>query len=412
MDEAIGRIFSVERTWQKVAFLLETPGLAPIQLRGALLDELCRAFGADSAILVPIEQRRVQWNVAISTGKEKAWIDYHEVVDRALRRRQPFLLEENTRECLGILKLKLNGRLLSILLLAGRELFRPDTSDSEFVRLGHLLSLIEQNQRLRSLLELTQEKLERFRSDSEKISQGNERLFQQLSSNQDRLESISKGIIKVQENERSKISRELHDGLGQALTALKINIDLLGAEMENKLSRPGQDRLADTRSLASEAIEEVRELSRLLRPRILDELGLSPTLSWYARTLGKRTGLRIDIEDQCDDSALSWEVETLIFRVTQEALNNIVKHSGSPTAQVRLRSNPDAIQLEISDQGNGFETSSLDRDVPTGSGLPGMRDRVSLLGGRLSLNSRPGHGTTLFIEIPKTGNMRLEGETT
>ncbi len=395
------QIGSTDRVWESVLLLLETPGLDVQRLREALLETLRAWRGADSAALIPFSGRNPDCASARTVGQPRDWERDLRVLEGSWKHPLPYAGAELHGESLGLFRLQVQGRRLALVALAGPAPAPPLPAPLELRRLAQALALAELVLQQRVLLESTQKRLEKLRSDSRRIAEGNQRLFQQLSSNQDRLRGVSQGVIRVQEDERSKVSRELHDGLGQALTALKINLELLGVEMEEKLTPEGLARLADTRVLAEEAIEEVRELSRLLRPRILDELGLSPTLSWYARTFGKRTGLDIEIDDRCDGTPLSWEAETLIFRVTQEALNNIVKHSGSPTAQVRLECGETVVRLQISDQGSGFEAGQAGRDGAGGSGLPGMRDRVSLLGGRLRVESRSGQGTTLTIEIPR-----------
>lgn len=401
MGETAGKSFSLDPTWERIQLLLDTPGLPADQLRTGYLEELRRAFTAAAGALLPIDGSSPQWDEMVTVGESTAWRSHRGFVREALSRAEQLLRCENPGSVLALIKLELHGKAVAAVLLQGSSMVCPAPGDEDLARLGCLLAQIEHGRRFRLLLAAAQQKLRELRKNSERIAKSNQKLFQQLHANQDRLRSISQGVLRVQENERSKISRELHDGLGQGLTALKINLDLLAAEIEDGLSTSARDRLADTRSLASEAIEEVRELSRLLRPRMLDELGLSPTLTWYARTFGKRTGLQIELDNRCHESALSWEIETLIFRVTQEALNNVVKHSGADRARVRLRSRGNGVDLEIADSGRGFDPTFLRTGVPSGSGLAGIRDRVSLLGGKLSLQSQPGQGTIVRVRIPR-----------
>jgi two-component system NarL family sensor kinase len=259
------------------------------------------------------------------------------------------------------------------------------------------LALAEQNQRIRKLLDLTQEGLRNLSQESAAIAENNSRLFQKMIANESHLRSISRGILRMQEEERSKISREMHDGIGQALTALKMNMDILANEIEGDLSPQSIERFHEVKVLAENSLEDVRELSRLLRPRILDDLGLFPTLRWYVRRFGERTGIAVKLQLQDTEQRLDPEIETMLFRITQEALNNIAKHSQSPTASVTLELKPKEIELEIQDQGVGFDVK--ENHIKT-SGLSGMRDRVSLWSGTLAIQSVAGSGTTLRVTVP------------
>jgi two-component system, NarL family, sensor kinase len=265
-----------------------------------------------------------------------------------------------------------------------------------------LLSLFEHQQKLRQLLEMSQSSLRNVATQSSSIAKNNARLFEQLTSNIQRLQSMSKGVIRMQEEERSKISRELHDGIGQSLTALKMNLDFVVADLHKQISAESNRQLEDARKMAEQSLAEVRELSRLLRPRMLDDLGLLPTLRWFARTFSKRTGIKVALHANGARPSLDSEIETMLFRVTQEALNNIAKHSRSKTAQVSFTCAPRFIRLRVQDRGVGFDTGNLEKAEADdfGSGLSGIRDRVTLWGGKFAIHSEPGAGTILNIEIP------------
>ncbi|HEV8266608.1 MAG TPA: sensor histidine kinase, partial [Thermoanaerobaculia bacterium] len=162
-------------------------------------------------------------------------------------------------------------------------------------------------------------------------------------------------------------------------------------------------RLEELVGIASHALEDVRQVSRLLRPPMLNDLGLVPTLRWLARTIQEQTGLLValDVEgvaERIDDA----DVETLVFRVVQEALTNVVKHAAARQAEVRLARNGSRVSFSVKDDGRGFEPERLldGTDEPTGLGLRGMRDRVSLFGGNLEVRSAPGHGTVIAVEVP------------
>ena len=234
-----------------------------------------------------------------------------------------------------------------------------------------------------------------------RITSENASLLQRLAESERRFRRISRGVLRIQEEERGQISRDLHDGIGQSLTALKIQLELL--EQEARRDYPALlPRVTEAREFAENCLAEVRQLSHLLRPQMLDELGLVPTLRWLARTLQKRTGLSIDLVHEGADERVGSEVETLVFRVVQEALTNVVRHAGVGSASVFLRRDPEKISVRIEDRGVGFDAEALlnARDEDRGFGVRAMRDRVHFFNGRFTLRSSPGSGTVIEAEIP------------
>ena len=241
-----------------------------------------------------------------------------------------------------------------------------------------------------------------------RITRENERLFQRLIEGESRFRGLARAVWKVQEDERRRLARELHDGLGQTLTALKNQLERL----EQKASQDGEvradellARLADSVELARTALHETRELSRLLRPPVLDDLGLLPALAWLARTLEQRTGLVVEVEAEGMEERLDPDVETLVFRLVQEALTNVLKHAGVGRAEVHLARGGGALALRVSDDGAGFDPMAAlgGSDGASGSGLRSMSDRVELFGGRLDVWSAVGKGTVVAVELPFAG---------
>lgn len=231
------------------------------------------------------------------------------------------------------------------------------------------------------------------------LARENERLFQQLTRDERRFRGLAKAVWKVQEDERRRLARELHDGLGQTLTALTHLLERM--QRQGGGEQGESHRLAHSLELARTALRETRELSRLLRPPVLDDLGLLPALAWLARTLGEQTGLAVELETAGLEERLEAEVETLVFRVVQEALTNVLKHAGAARAEVRVTRQEGSLELTVRDAGRGFDPTILEsRAGATGSGLRGMRDRIELFGGRLHLRSAPGAGTSLSAVIP------------
>ncbi|MEP6483258.1 MAG: sensor histidine kinase [Rudaea sp.] len=222
-------------------------------------------------------------------------------------------------------------------------------------------------------------------------------LLGQVRNGQAHFKQLAKSVWQVQEEEQRKIARELHDGIGQNLNAIINLID------QTKLGHGNADELLlKMRALAKQTLDETRELSRLLRPQILDDLGLDAALQWLARTIGETHDFIVSLELVQPLPALESGVSTLIFRITQEALNNAAKHARARSAHVTLRCDPEKIYLNVRDDGKGCDVDQalISGEQQRSSGLGGMRDRVRLYDGDMRIQSRPGHGFNLMIEIP------------
>ena len=192
----------------------------------------------------------------------------------------------------------------------------------------------------------------------------------------------------VQEDERRRLARELHDGLGQTLTALKHGLARVLDELPQDLGGP-RTRLAQAVEVCSGALEDTRQLSRLLRPPILDDLGLAPALQWLGRSVDSSGGMRVVVEIEALPP-LDGEIQTQLFRVAQEALNNAVRHAQAGSALLHLGLRNGALRLQIIDDGRGCDLAAL--TPGGGSGLGGMRERLRLYGGRLELRTARGQG--------------------
>jgi PAS domain S-box-containing protein len=205
------------------------------------------------------------------------------------------------------------------------------------------------------------------------------------------LRALSRRLLSVQEEERRALARELHDEIGQQLAALKLNLAILEREV------PGEPRLADSLAIADQTIEHVRNTALNLRPSVLDDLGLAASLNWYARRQAGRTGCRIEVSAELP--RLNRDVETAVFRIVQESVNNAIRHGHPRRVGVDAHIAGGAVRIAIEDDGRGFEPDlAAGRDE--GLGLGGMRERAELLGGTLSLSSRPGAGTRIEASIP------------
>ena len=211
------------------------------------------------------------------------------------------------------------------------------------------------------------------------------------------LRRLSARLLRVQDEERRRIARELHDSLGQYLTAAKINLDVLAR------TKGDGTYLREAQQLIDRAISDTRTLSHLLHPPLLDEAGFISAARWYVEGFGKRSGIRTALEMPDGFDRLPSEVETALFRNLQEALTNVHRHSGSRSVEVRLTRDSTLVVLAIQDHGKGIPQDTLDRFKKSGTnvgvGLAGMRERIKELGGTFHLESGP-KGTLLKAIVP------------
>jgi two-component system, NarL family, sensor kinase len=249
------------------------------------------------------------------------------------------------------------------------------------------------------------EQLAAIAGEIARLSAENARLLERLADGERRFRLVSKGVLRVQEAERGGIARDLHDGVGQALTALKIDLEVL----EQQAARTGSElgpRLASLKTLADRTLHDVRRLSHRLRPHMLDDLGLVPTLRWLARSFADQLGIDVNVEAIGVDEPLDPDLESLVYRVAQEALTNVARHADASAVSLRLERRAGQLVLCVADRGRGFDMAPVADAPAAGFGLTGMRDRVRLFGGRFSVDSRPGRGTTIQVEVP----LRAEAE--
>jgi PAS domain S-box-containing protein len=215
------------------------------------------------------------------------------------------------------------------------------------------------------------------------------------------LRMLSGRLMQLQDEERRRISRELHDSSGQALAALSMCLSMVQRETD-KLSARAARNLSDANRLVRELSQELRTMSHLLHPPLLDEAGLESALHWFVEGFGQRSGIDVKLELAPELGRLSKEMEIAIFRLVQESLANVHRHSGSKTAQVRVGREAQKVTLEICDQGRGLSaeggTAASEPAVP-GVGIQGMRERVRQLGGKFEIQSRQG-STVVRAAIP------------
>ncbi|HEX4895018.1 MAG TPA: sensor histidine kinase [Solimonas sp.] len=233
----------------------------------------------------------------------------------------------------------------------------------------------------------------------QELTNDNQRLLQSVVRSEKRFRTLAKSVWHVQEEERRRLARELHDGIGQTLTALANQLQRIHDDARNAGNLGLLHRLNDALDITRGALHDTRELSRLLRPTLLDDLGLDAALGWLARTLSERTGLEIELQSGLDERRLHPDVETLVFRITQEALTNVIRHSEARRARIVVEQIGVMLTLRVEDDGRGFEPPvAVTPAKPTaGGGLRGMRDRAELFGGRVEVRSAPGEGTVVQL---------------
>jgi signal transduction histidine kinase len=215
----------------------------------------------------------------------------------------------------------------------------------------------------------------------------------------------------MQDDERRRIARELHDSVGQLLTALAMNISVVQTEI-HKLSPDSARRVEDNVSLIEQLSTEIRTMSHLLHPPLLDEIGLSSALEWYVEGFAKRSGIDATIEVPEDLERLPADMEIAIFRAVQESLTNVHRHSGSRSCSVKVTEDKHYFRVEIRDNGKGISNDkqlSL-RSSGGGVGLRGMQERLRQLGGTLQIeSSSDGTVVTLTLPRPESSAQRIEG---
>jgi signal transduction histidine kinase len=201
-------------------------------------------------------------------------------------------------------------------------------------------------------------------------------------------------VVEAQELERKRVARELHDETGQALTSILLGLKSIERHLA---TNEGRAALTALRDQVAATLQDVRRLARELRPAALDDFGLVPALERLAGTVGEQAGVRVDLEARLDTERLPPEVETTVYRIVQEALTNVVKHADADHVSVVVRRDERGVVALVEDDGRGFDPG---RNATGGLGLVGMRERVALVGGRMTVEAVPGSGTTLVVEVP------------
>jgi signal transduction histidine kinase len=214
-----------------------------------------------------------------------------------------------------------------------------------------------------------------------------------------RLQATSHRLLTVQEDERRTLARELHDAVGQELTALSLNLTIIGGALPDTTPEKVRERLEDSQELLENTTRHLRDIMVELRPAGLDELGLLAALQEHASQVGRRAELAVSVVGVEPRPRLPPTEEIALFRIVQEALNNVVKHAQASECAISLAQSGHAVVLSIVDNGTGFDTGRKPALTGYGMGTTTMRERAETIGARLSLEANPGKGTRITIEL-------------
>ncbi len=238
----------------------------------------------------------------------------------------------------------------------------------------------------------------------------NARLWEELLRKQELQHQLLNSIIGAQEDERKRIARELHDDTSQVLTSIVLGLE--GLEGEQCLTEETRERAGRLRSVTSRALEEVHHLSTELRPSALDDAGLVPGIARYLREYAQRNGQEVDFRSTGTDGLrLLPAAETAVFRIVQEALTNVARHAHARGVSVLLERRGPNLVTVVEDDGCGFEPDDIAAaPLPERLGLAGMSERAALVGGRLTIESQPGQGTTVFVTVPLADNLLVRNQ--
>ncbi len=227
------------------------------------------------------------------------------------------------------------------------------------------------------------------------LIRSNRQIFARLAELSEQRSDLAQKLISTQESTLRHISRELHDEFGQVLTALGSMLARAGKHAPE--GSPLREDLKEVQEIAQSTLNNIRTLSQALHPVLLDEAGLESTLDWYIPTVGRQTGLALHYEKTGQSFPVETSAGVHIYRVLQEALNNVSRHSGATDAWISLRFSPDSLELEVEDHGTGFLAEKMQRGI----GLVAMRERAELVGGTLAISPRPQGGTRVRLQIPR-----------
>jgi len=331
-------------------------------------NELKRELVAYWAVLQPV----TQWS-----ADERRQRGYPFLRDEVFPRRKTMLSIAD--RIAGVNESQLNAAGAETATLFSRFAVRLGVTLTISLGLGVLLALFS----TRRVLRLEQEAAERF---------------EEIAAAREQLKELSARLVAAQEVERRSIARELHDEVGQALSALRVGLTNLAALLPAAISDEIREQMSTLRNVAETTMGVVRNITLLLRPSMLDDLGLVPALQWQGKEVSKRMGLAVKVAAHGVSDDLPEEYKTCVYRVVQEALNNCARHACAESARVIVRQERERLLLSIEDDGKGFMP-----ETERGLGLLGMEERVTHLRGTFEVKSAPGQGTLIAITLPLAG---------
>ena len=230
------------------------------------------------------------------------------------------------------------------------------------------------------------------------MARGISKQTEELQASLGQLRALAGRLQSIREEERKRVAREIHDQLGQALTAIKLDVSSLVRELPEEQGKESH-RVPSILKLVDETIQTVRRIATELRPGMLDDLGLVATIEWAGEEFQARTGTKCSLELPQDDIVVDQEKATALFRIFQETLTNVARHAGANEVRARLAAEDGNVTLEVRDNGRGIHEAELRKGGSLG--ILGMRERVALLGGDLKITSSPGDGTSVLVRIPQ-----------
>jgi two-component system sensor kinase len=239
-------------------------------------------------------------------------------------------------------------------------------------------------------------------SERKRAAESQARLLQEIDQQHTRLRTLNRTLASAQERERQELARELHDRVGQSLTALGLGLKVIQAQLSGRVADadPVSARLSEARVLVGQLTEQVRDVMSDLRPPMLGDYGLLATLKWYASQFTRQTDLAIAVRGEEAVPRLAEEIELNLFRIVQEALNNVVKHAQATQVTVTLAAKGQSIRLTVADNGRGM-VPTLEVDPTQGWGMLTMRERTLSVGGHFWIKSGPDQGTTIGVEVER-----------
>ena len=261
--------------------------------------------------------------------------------------------------------------------------------------------------------DISEERRRRLEDKNEELFQANQQLRSEIQKRiaaEESAQDLLGRLLQAQDDERRRFARELHDGVGQLLTGAVLSVSAVRRQSPG-LGRKSSRLLSECADCVKESLREVRTISYLLHPPMLDETGLGDALRWFVRGFAERSGVQVELDISSDLDRLSRDLRTAVFRIVQESLTNIHRHSGSPSAEITLRRCGPQIQLQVRDRGRGMSPVSMGTNgrerLIHGVGIRGMRERVVQLKGEMQIQSNE-HGTVLEVVLPWTEDAVLQ----